>query len=401
MPEKSHPPLALIEAVIPIASLILLVALSYYLFGDRGSSGPNQVALVIATMVAVLVTRRHGHTLEDLGNAAITSVSSGIGAIFILFSVGALIGTWALSGTLTAMIYYGLQLLNPNYFYVTAAAICAVVSFGIGSSWTVVGTIGIGLMGISTNMGLDPAITAAAVISGAYFGDTTSPLSDSANLAAGAANANLYAHIRETVLTSIPALGLALAVFWFFSGAGSFDASAKLAAINDAFHISPALFVPLIIVVGLALFKIPPFTTIFLGALAGGVLAVIIAPDRVLTFADADDSVPRWLGLIKGIWLALASGYVSTSGDLTIDMLATRGGMSSMLDTIWLVITAFAFGGVVEKDGNLSSIDRPDHQGGKINREPYRRTGCRRIGNEHCDCRSISRCRPAGADVQK
>jgi Na+:H+ antiporter, NhaC family len=359
MLQQSHPPLALIEAIIPVATLILLVALSYYLFRDGGTSGPNQVALVIATMVAVVVTRRHGYTLDELRNAAIASVSTGIGAIFILFAVGALIGTWALSGTLSAMVYYGLRLLNPNYFYVTTAAICALVSFGIGSSWTVVGTIGIGLMGISSNMGLDPAITAAAIISGAYFGDTTSPLSDSANLAAGAANADLYDHVRETSLFSILALLLSLAVFWFFSGTASFDASAKMAAINKAFHISPALFVPLILVVGLALLKIPPFTTIFIGALAGGVLAVIVAPDRVIAFANADDSVPGWLGLVKGVWLALASGYVSTSGDPAIDMLATRGGMSSMLDTIWLVITAFAFGGVVEKTGILARLIAP------------------------------------------
>lgn len=297
-PAKSNP-LPLLEALVPIASLILLVSLSFYLFGDAGASGPNQVALVLATMIAVIVARRRGYTLEELGNAAIASVSSGMGAIFILFAVGALIGTWALSGTLIAMIYYGLQLLNPNYFYVASAVLCAVVSFGLGSSWTVVGTIGIGLMGISANMGLDPAVTAAAIISGAYFGDTTSPLSDSANLAAGSANANLYDHIRETVFTSLLALLLALAVFWFLGRPGNFDASGKLAAIEQAFHITPALFLPLLIVVVLALLKLPPFTTIFIGALAGGVLAVIVAPGRVVAFAGGEAGLPEALALSK------------------------------------------------------------------------------------------------------
>ncbi|MGH6761986.1 MAG: Na+/H+ antiporter NhaC family protein [Phyllobacterium sp.] len=356
--EKSHP-LTFIEAVTPVAGLIMLVALSYYLFGDEGASGPNQVALVVATMIAVIVARRRGFTLEELGNAAVSSVSSGIGAIFILFAVGALIGTWALSGTLIAMIYYGLLLLDPNYFYMTATAICAVISFGIGSSWTVVGTIGIGLIGISANMELDPAITAAAVISGAYFGDTTSPLSDSANLAAGGADANLYDHIRETMPTSIVALALALAVFWFLGRSGSYDASEKMAAIENAFHISPILFLPLIVVIALALFKWPPFTTIFVGALVGGIMAVIMAPDRVTEFADAREGVPHGLALVKGVWLALAGGYVSTSGNAMLDELATRGGMSSMLDTIWLVITAFAFGGVVEKAGILIRLISP------------------------------------------
>src|SRR5271155_5053723 len=149
-----RPPLSLIEAIIPIASLIVLVAVAYYLFRDAGANGPNQVGMTVATMIAAFLAWRRGYTLHELGEAAIASVGSGIGAIFILFAVGGLIGTWAMSGTLVAMVYYGLQILNPNYFYMTAAAICAVVSCGIGSSWTVVGTIGIGLMGISTNMGL-------------------------------------------------------------------------------------------------------------------------------------------------------------------------------------------------------------------------------------------------------
>lgn len=354
-----RPPLSLIEAIIPVASLIVLVSLSYYLFGDAGANGPNQVALIVATMVAVLVARYRGHALDEVNEAAVASVSSGLGAIFILFAVGALIGTWALSGTLVAMVYYGMQALHPSYFYVTAAAICAAVSAGIGSSWTVAGTIGIGLMGISHSMELNPAITAAAVISGAYFGDTTSPLSDSANLAAAAAGVDLYEHVRETALTSTAALAIALVVFWLLGSPGEFDASEKMRTIERAFHISPLLFLPLAVVVVLALLKLPPFTAIFAGALAGGVLAVCMAPERVLIFAGAGDGVPRWLALIKGIWLALAGGYTSTTGYAPIDQLASRGGMASMLNTIWLVMAALAFGGVAEKTGVLDRLIRP------------------------------------------
>jgi NhaC family Na+:H+ antiporter len=357
-PEHPQPP-ALAEAIIPVASLIVLVGLSYYLFGDAGAGGPNQVALTVATMIAVFLAWRRGHTLDALREAATASVGSGIGAIFILFAVGALIGAWALSGTLVAMVYYGLQLLNPNYFFATVTLISAVVSFSIGSSWTVVGTIGIGFMGISLNMGLDPAITAAAVISGAYFGDTASPLSDSANLAAATAGVGLYQHVRETAMTSALALAIALAVFWLLGRPGDFDASDKIAAINSAFRMSPVLFLPLAAVVGLALFKIPPFTSIFIGALAGGVLAVFAAPERVVAFAGADDGLPTWLLLLKGVWLALASGYRSTVGYPAIDQLASRGGMASMLNTIWLVIAALAFGGVVEKAGVLDRLVAP------------------------------------------
>jgi NhaC family Na+:H+ antiporter len=353
-------PLSMTEAVVPVASLIVLVALSYALFGDAGAAGPNQVALTIATMIAVFIGWRRGHSLDSLREAATASVSSGIGAIFILFAVGALIGTWAMSGTLVAMVYYGLQLLNPNYFYVTACAVCAIVAASIGSSWTVVGTIGIGFMGIAQNMGLSPAIAAGAIISGAYFGDKSSPLSDSANLAAAAAGVNLYTHIRETFITSLVTVALALGLFLLLGRPGDFDASAKIEAINAAFTISPILFLPLVAVVVMAVLKVPPFTAIFVGALAGGLLAAVVAPGRVIAFANSvGDPVPSLIALIKGVWLALASGYKASTGTPAIDVLVTRGGMDSMLNTIWLVITALAFGGVVEKAGVLDRLIAP------------------------------------------
>jgi NhaC family Na+:H+ antiporter len=263
------------------------------------------------------------------------------------------------------MVYYGLQLLSPNYFYMTAAVICAVISASIGSSWTVAGTIGIGLMGIALSMDLNPGIAAAAVISGAYFGDTSSPLSDSANLAAAAAGVDLYDHIRETAVTSGLSLVIALAVFWFLGQPGDFDASEKMANIQSAFQPSLVLFIPLLVVVGLAVLKFPPFTTIFLGALTGGLLGVIVAPERVIAFADAGDGISRPLLLLKGVWLALADGYKSDTGYAMIDQLVTRGGMESMLNTIWLIITALAFGGVVEKAGVIERLITPVIQAAK------------------------------------
>ena len=351
-------PLSLTEAAIPIVALIVLVALSYFLFGDEGAKGPNQVALVLAAMVALAVGRRAGNTLDELREAAIASVGSGVGAIFILFAVGALTGTWAMCGTLLTMVYYGLQLLSPNYFYMTAALICAVVSLSIGSSWTVVGTIGVGLIGIAINMELSPAITAGAVISGAYFGDKSSPLSDTANLAAAVAGANLYQHLRETLWTSIPTLAATLAIFWWLGEPGDFDASAKMEMIRGSFGVSLLNFLPLVVVIALALLKIPPFTTIMMGALAGALLAVFMAPERVIAFAAAPD-LPAALALLKGAWLAIAGGYTSTTGYAVIDQLASRGGMESMLNTIWLIIAALAFGGVVEKAGVIERLVAP------------------------------------------
>ena len=361
MNEDAHAgprPLTMTEAAIPIVALILLVGLSFYLFGDAGAKGPNQVALVLAAMTGLVIGRRAGYTAEQLRDAAIASVGTGVGAIFILFAVGALTGAWAISGTLMAMVYYGLQLLSPNYFYMTTALICGIVAFSVGSSWTVAATIGIGLVGVSINMDLNPAVAAGAVISGAYFGDKSSPLSDTANLAAAVGGADLYQHLREVLWTSIPAMAITLAIFFFMGSPGDFDATEKLDNIRSTFDVSLVHFLPLVVVIVLAARRVPPFTTIMMGALAGALLAVIDAPDRVIAFAAAPD-LPAPLALLKGAWLALASGYTSTTGYEAIDQLASRGGMERMLDTIWLIIVALAFGGVVEKAGAIERLIAP------------------------------------------
>ena len=346
------------EAATPIVALIVLVGLSYFLFGDAGAKGPNQVALVLAALVALAIGRRAGYSLDQLREAAVASVSTGVSAIFILFAVGALTGAWAMSGTLMAMVYYGLQILSPNYFYMTTALICGIVAFSIGSSWTVAATIGIGLVGIAINMELSPAVTAGAVISGSYFGDKSSPLSDTANLAAAVGGADLYQHLREVLWTSIPAFAITLLIFLFMGSPGDFDATEKLDSIRKTFDVSLVHFLPLVVVVVLAALRVPPFTTIMAGALAGALLAVVAAPERVIAFA-ADPGLPAPLALLKGAWLALASGYTSTTGYEALDLLASRGGMERMLDTIWLIIVALAFGGVVEKAGAIERLIAP------------------------------------------
>jgi NhaC family Na+:H+ antiporter len=346
------------EALIPVGALIVLVGLAFYLFRGDAASGPNQIALVFCAIIAVWVAWRRGHTIESQRDAAVASVASAIPAIFILLAVGALIGTWAMSGTLLGMVYFGLKLLNPDYFYLTTCAICAVVALSIGSSWTVAGTIGIGLMGVAEKMGLDPAITAGAVISGAYFGDKASPLSDTANLACAAAGANLYDHIRESLYTSVPALIAALAIFGTLGNPIVFDEAGALAEIQAVYQPTFVVFLPLVIVIALALGRCPPFIAIFVGALAGGVVALVINQDAVLAFADAAQLTPD-LALLKGMWGALATGYVSETGVTTVDALLTRGGMASMMTTVWLILAALAFGGIVEKAGIFEKLLGP------------------------------------------
>jgi NhaC family Na+:H+ antiporter len=286
-------------------------------------------------------------------------VAAGLSAIFILLAVGALIGTWALSGTIVAMIYYGMEIINPHYFYASAALLCAIVSFCIGSSWTVAGTLGIGLMGIAGSLGVSPAITAGAVISGAYFGDKASPLSDTVALATASAGSELYTHIRETFWTSVPALVLALGLFALMgTNAADVEVSAKLEALEQHFTISAWAFVPLVLVLVLALLRVSPFITIFLGALVGGVVAVVLNPQVVMNFAG-DPSLPTPIALLKGVWAALATGFRIDSGEPAVDRLLSRGGMGSMLPTVWLIIAALAFGAVIEHSGLLARLVDP------------------------------------------
>jgi NhaC family Na+:H+ antiporter len=228
----------------------------------------------------------------------------------------------------------------------------------IGSSWTVAGTIGIGLMGVADAAGLSPAITAGAVISGAYFGDKASPLSDTVNLAAASAGSDVFAHIRESLFTSVPSLLLALLLFALLGRPGNFDATATLAGLERNFVVSPWAFLPLAFVLALAVLRFPPFVTIFAGALLGGVMAVILNPDAVVTFA-ADPRLGRPLALLKGVWSALATGYRASTGDAALDQLLSRGGMESMLGTVWLIIVALAFGAVVEHAGLLERLIEP------------------------------------------
>lgn len=348
----------LLDAIIPVIALIGLLALSYVLFGDEAAGGPNQVALLFCGIIAAGIAFKNHMPWDGIRQAVVDGVSTGLAAIMILLAVGALIGTWAMSGTIVAMIYYGLQILSPNYFYATTALICALIGFSVGSSWTVAGTIGIGLMGVAASMNLSPEITAGAIISGAYFGDKASPLSDTANLATAVAGSEIYDHIRESLSTSVPALLIATVLFGFLGAPGDFDAGALLASIESEFHISLWAFTPLLIVLGLSIARFPAFVTIFFGALAGAVLAVVRDPERVIDVAAAPELAAP-LAVIKGVWLTLANGYTANSGNPAIDLILTRGGMSSMMNTVWLIITALAFGATVEHAGLLNRLIDP------------------------------------------
>ncbi len=349
---------SLLDAALPCVALIVLLGLSFFLFGNDASTGPNQIALLFCGVIAAGIAYKNGMPWSGVRQAVVDGIAIGLPAIMILLAVGALIGTWALSGTIITMVYYGLKLLSPTYFYATTALVCAVVAFSIGSSWTVAGTIGIGLMGVAASMHLSPAITAGAVISGAYFGDKASPLSDTVNLATATAGSQIYDHIRESLWTSIPSLAIAVVLFAFMGTASEFDATQLLSGIETKVTVSVWALSPLLVVLVLSVLRFPPFVAIFIGALAGAVVAVLQNPEAVVAFAAAPD-LPYALALLKGAWAALATGYVGNTGVAALDQILTRGGMSSMMTTVWLIITALSFGAVVEHAGLLNRLIDP------------------------------------------
>ena len=351
---------SLFDALIPIAALVLMLAISVYLFGSDSSSGPNQIVLTMAAAIASIVGIRNGYKWFDLQGAIIAGIGTAMIAILILLSVGALIGTWLMAGTVPSLIYYGMQMLSPQWFFAAACLICAIAALATGSSWTVAGTLGVALIGVSMGLGLSPAIAAGAIVSGAYFGDKMSPLSDTTNLAPAVVGTDIFTHIRHMVWTTGPSFTVALVLFALI-GLGT-DPQADSAALaqlmltlDQSFNISAVAMLPLAVVFYMAYKKVPPLPTILFGALLGGVLAVILQPEGVLRFADSPE-LSRGMAMTKGVWLALSDGYVSTTGVAEVDNLLTRGGMSSMLVPIWLIITALAFGAVLEHTGMLQRL---------------------------------------------
>jgi NhaC family Na+:H+ antiporter len=352
----------LIDSLIPVVSLILMLFLSVKLFGSDSSSGPNQIVLTLGAAIAAIVAIKNGHSWDDVLAAIVDGIGTSMGAVLILLAVGGLIGTWLLAGTVPALIYYGLEILSPQWFYVAACIICAIAALSTGSSWTVAGTLGVALIGVALGLGLSVEIAAGAIISGAYFGDKMSPLSDTTNLAPAVAGTDLFTHIRHMVWTTAPSFTLALILFAALGlGANVSSDTDSLQALRitlaDAFNITPLALIPLVVVFVMAFRKVPPLPTILFGALFGGFVALVLQPEAVLAFADSPD-LSRALAMTKGIWLALANGYSSSTGIPEVDNLLSRGGMSSMLVTIWLILSAMAFGAVLEHSGMLLRLVR-------------------------------------------
>jgi NhaC family Na+:H+ antiporter len=365
MPEEKKreiKPPSFLDALIPIIALVVLLAMAIFFYGDDGTSGPIQVALMMSMLIGGLVGLKNGHRWADMGKAAVDGISTAMGAIFILLAVGALVGTWSMAGTVATLVHYGVQFLSPNWYYLATAVICAILALSIGSAWTVAGTLGVGLIGIANALGVSPEITAGAVISGAYFGDKMSPLSETTNLAPAVAGSDLFTHIKGMMWTTVPSLLIALAVFGVVGYTGTYsaplDLTVVLEAVESIFSVGLLTLIPLFVVLILSLRRVSAFATIIVGALVGGLMAVILQPDVVLAFVN-EPSLSTPVAMFQGVWSAMATGFAIETGYEGLDSLFSRGGMASMLETVWLILSAMAFGGVMENTGLLARLVQP------------------------------------------
>ena len=350
---------SLLDAITPVVVLISMLAGTVYVFG-LDSFGPNQVALIMAAAVAAMIGIKNGLSWNEIERGMIDTISVSLQSVLILLMVGSLIGSWILSGTVPSMIYYGVELMSPDYFYLTACLVCALLGFSIGSSWTVAGTLGIGLMGIAAALDLSLPISAGAIISGAYFGDKLSPLSETTNLAAAVTSNNLFDHIQHMLWTTIPGFVIALVIFFILGiGSGSNvvinDIEILQAAMQETFTINPLMLAPLILLLGMAVRKLPALSTLICGTLAGCLFAIIFQWDVVVALA-ADESLAAPAAVFKGLFSAMFLGYSSVTGNEALDSLLSKGGMSNMLTTIGLVVNAMAFGGAMTRTGLLQRL---------------------------------------------
>jgi NhaC family Na+:H+ antiporter len=354
----------MLDALLPIGVLIALLALTIAFFGTAATDGPLQVALLLSAAFASLIAFKNGHTVAAVADAAVGGVTSALGAIFILLAVGSLIGTWNMAGTIPTLVDYGIRLVSPTWFYVTAAIVCALVGMVTGSSWTTAGTLGVAFVGIATVMGLSTAIAAGAVISGAYFGDKMTPLSETTILVPRLVGRGLTTgtHIRNMFWTAGPALALSLVVFMVLGALaepeGALSTDAARAALGDAFVISFLALLPLLLLVAFAALKFPPFLAILGSAVFAGLLAPFIQPDAVQAFVEDPDGGAFAVGM-EALFAAMATGFVSHSGVEAIDSLFSRGGMASMLTTVWLILGALSYAAVMEHAGFLQRILAP------------------------------------------
>lgn len=349
------------EALIPVIALIIMLFYNvFFAFGDDALSGSNQFILLMGGAVAVIVGFFNKVSFDQMMEEVAQNIKSTAGAILILLMVGGLAGTWLISGVIPTMIYYGMQILNPNIFLVSCVIICAIISVATGSSWTTSATVGIALIGIANALNIPMGMTAGAILSGAYFGDKISPLSDTTNLAPAMAGTDLFTHIRYMLYTTIPTLTVTLIVFIIIGlnlePTGTADTHLLLEAVEKSINVSPWLFLVPIIVVVLIVKKTSPLIALLIGILLGAVGALIFQPDIVASLGG--ESTLTFQSGYKGIMNAIIVESSIPTDNESLKDLFSAGGMKGMLNTIWLILCAMTFGGIMDAIGALSAISK-------------------------------------------
>ena len=355
---ETKPALTIYRALVPLVILIVLLAINVSVFGDDALGGSNQFILLVGGAVAAIIGFMHCVSYKEMLGKVADNLKSVTGAILILLFVGALAGTWLVSGVIPAMIYYGLQLLHPAIFLPSCILICAVISIATGSSWTTSATVGIALIGIGKALGLPAGMIAGAVISGAYFGDKLSPLSDTTNLAPAMAGGDLFTHIRYMTFTTVPSIVITLIVFIILgltqSVNGDSDTTTLLQAIEGQFTIHWGLFFVPLMVIFLIVKKAPPLVALFIGTVLGALTAFFFQKDLLLALSGGSElnAYAAYRTLMDAITV---STQIPTT-DPILKELFSSGGMQGMLGTVWLIICAMVFGGIMDAIGALKKI---------------------------------------------
>jgi NhaC family Na+:H+ antiporter len=327
-------------------------------FGSDALSGATQVTMMVIGFLASLVGLKNGISWTEIERSIVHSSGKITAPILIFLSIGALIGSFMLSGAVPSLLYYGLNILSPTYFYPLTCLICALVATCIGSSWTTAATIGVALIGVSYGFALSPEITAGAIISGAYFGDKMSPLSETTNLAPAVAGSELFEHIRHMAWVSIPSFVIAVLAFLVIGLTkpvipGSQEGIANFAqTLDHAFNISPVNLIPIALLLWLAVKKVPAFLAIMGVSLLACVFTLLFQYDALLIFAG-DPSV---MTIIKSFWIVLFDGFSISTDNASVNLLLSRGGMASMVSMVWLVIASMMMTGVLEKIGYIDVL---------------------------------------------
>lgn len=358
MAKESKYPSPLVS-LIPVLVLVILLFFTIRIFGSDALGGGSQVCLLITTaLCAAIGMMKYGISWGDVERAIVNNIAGVGNAVVILLIIGALSSAWMLSGVVPTLIYYGVQIIHPDFFLVSSCVICAVVSVMTGSSWTTIATIGIALMGIGKALGFADGWTAGAIISGAYFGDKISPLSDTTILASSVTETPLFKHVRYMMYTTVPSMLLALLIFaiaGFVHASGvNIQVDTFTGALDGHFHISLWLMIVPLITGILIARRVPSIITLFASTLLAAVCMLIFQPDVVREVAG--DGIAGAEALFKGTWMILYGGTALDAGAPEVSELIATNGMAGMMDTVWLIICAMCLGGAMTACGMLGSI---------------------------------------------